>query len=214
MRVLSIKPQETYDILKNMHYAKRLPMIMFSYGLFINKTLKGIVTYGLPPSNSVCIGICGEKFKQDVLELNRLFLFDNNKNEASFLVSHSMKSLPKPKIIVSYADSSMKHTGYIYQATNFLYTGLSYKVKEWRLKNTNKHSRTLYGKYNVEQMRNSDDFECVERSRKHRYLYFIGSKKQKKEYLKNLNYKILSYPKGNNENYEVNHKTITQEILF
>jgi hypothetical protein len=31
--------------------------------------------------------------------------------------------LPKPTIVVSYADTAMGHIGYIYQASNFLFTG-------------------------------------------------------------------------------------------
>jgi hypothetical protein len=71
--------------------------------------------------------------KHLVLELNRLVLKYNKKNEASMLVGKSIKLLPKPKIIISYADISQNHIGYIYQATNFIYTGLSAKRKEWQM---------------------------------------------------------------------------------
>lgn len=40
-----------------------------------------------------------------------------------------------------------------------------------------------------------DDFYLAPRPRKHRYVYFIGSKTQKKHYLKALNYKTEQYPK-------------------
>ena len=214
MKVIGINSYETHDILKNMHYAKRIPNIMFCYGLYENKNLEGIVTYGIPAGRGLCIGVCGEEFQEDVIELNRLFLFNNKKNQASMLVAGSLKLLPKPKIVVSYADSSMNHNGYIYQATNFIYTGLSAKRKEWQMKDSNKHSRTITSQYTLEEMQNSDAFVYIDRPRKHRYIYFVGSKKQKKDYKKKLKYEAQPYPKTQSEKYIVDYKTQTQELLF
>lgn len=109
------------------HYAKRMCSISFSFGLFDpGNLLVGIVTFGMPPSSTLAKSICGEKYKDYVLELNRLVVNDGlPKNALSFFVSNSIKKLPNEKIIVSFADANMNHNGYIYQATNFLYTGLS-----------------------------------------------------------------------------------------
>ena len=214
IKILGIKSEETYDILKNMHYAKRIPNIVNSFGLYECKKLLGIITYGIPASRSLCIGVCGEKFSNDVIELNRLFLIINKKNLASFFVAKTLKLLKKPKIVVSYSDTSMKHNGYIYQASNFFYTGLSAKRKEWRLKNSNKHSKTITEQSTLLERKNSNNYVFVNRPQKHRYVYFIGTKKQKKLYLKNLKYPIQNYPKGQNDKYTINHKTKTQELLF
>lgn len=214
IKILGIKSEETYDILKNMHYAKRIPNIVNSFGLYECKKLLGIITYGIPASRSLCIGVCGEKFSNDVIELNRLFLIINKKNLASFFVAKTLKLLKKPKIVVSYSDTSMNHNGYIYQASNFFYTGLSAKRKEWRLKNSNKHSKTITEQSTLLERKNSNNYVFVNRPQKHRYVYFIGTKKQKKLYLKNLKYPIQNYPKGQNDKYTINHKTKTQELLF
>jgi hypothetical protein len=40
-----------------------------------------------------------------------------------------------------------------------------------------------------------DDFYYRERSRKHRYVYFLGSKTEIKERKAKLRYKVLPYPK-------------------
>ena len=214
IKILGIKSEETYDILKNMHYAKRIPNIVNSFGLYECKKLLGIITYGIQASRSLCIGVCGEKFSNDVIELNRLFLIINKKNLASFFVAKTLKLLKKPKIVVSYSDTSMNHNGYIYQASNFFYTGLSAKRKEWRLKNSNKHSKTITEQSTLLERKNSNNYVFVNRPQKHRYVYFIGTKKQKKLYLKNLKYPIQNYPKGQNDKYTINHKTKTQELLF
>jgi len=215
MKVHQIKYHECEEWLLKIHYAKRLPLIMHSFGLFDNNILIGIVTYGMPASPSLCVGICGAEYRDRVLELNRLCLLYNRKNEASFLVGNSLKLLPKPTIVVSYADTSMNHNGYIYQATNFIYTGLSAKRTEWRIRGSNRHSRTLTAQHSLEEMQNNPDkFHRLDRPQKHRYIYFLGDKKQKKEMLGKLNYNIEPYPKGDYKNYEVGHKPTVQGLLF
>jgi len=123
MIVLPIKTEEAVPWILRKHYAKRLPSISYAFGLYEDGVLIGIVTYGMPASNQLCEGVCGIENKQKVIELNRLCLQDNSKNQASFLVANSIKLLPKPTIIVSYADTAQGHIGYVYQATNFLFTG-------------------------------------------------------------------------------------------
>ena len=92
--------------------------------------------------------------------------------------------MAKPKIIVSYADTAQNHTGYVYQACNFYFTGTT-KPRTDMASKDGKHSRHSLG----------DKNKRVKRSAKHRYVYLIGNKKQIK-YLKScLNYPILKYPK-------------------
>jgi len=195
-RVLPISYNETKPFILNIHYAKRIPsVIQYSFGLFYKSELVGMVSYGTPASPDLCKGICGEEYKHLVKELNRLVLINNIKNEASLLIGKSLKLLKKPLIIVSYADTSQNHTGYIYQATNFSYTGLSDKRTEWRQKN-------------------SDDFYLIARSRKHRYIYVLANKKDKKNLLKKLKYPILEYPKFQNKNYKTDTNIPTQRLLI
>ena len=123
--ITPISYDETKPFILNIHYAKRMPSISYAYGLFKNNKLIGIVSYGSPSSPSLCSGIAGKKYKHLVLELNRLVLKENRKNQASILIGASFKLLPKPKIIVSYADTAQDHLGVVYQATNFMFTGTS-----------------------------------------------------------------------------------------
>jgi hypothetical protein len=167
--------------------------------------LTGVVTYGTPSSSSLREGICGATFVNQVLELNRLCLVENRPNEASMLVSLSLKKLPQFRIIVSYADTAQKHLGVVYQATNFYYTGLSAKRTDWVVDGMEHlHGQTIAdmtrGKTDRAQiMRDTfgDKFRLEPRSRKHRYVTFTGSKGQKKLLLSNLQYPILPYPKEN-----------------
>tara|TARA_R100000664_G_scaffold32843_1_gene48497 strand:+ start:498 stop:1187 length:690 start_codon:yes stop_codon:yes gene_type:complete len=208
--VSSIKPKETHLWLLNKHYAKRIPSISYAFGIFNGKALIGICTFGSPPSNALCVGVCGKKFKSHVMELNRLCVNDSkDKNVTSYFLSSCLKMIPKPKIIVSYADTSKNHHGYIYQATNWIYTGLSAKRTErFDKNNPNKHSKT------VTQTMNYKELSIRERPQKHRYIYFLGSKKQKRIYNKSLNYQIKNYPKGKNKNYDASYSPNTQIIMF
>ena len=151
LKVLPIKSVDTYNWLLKKHYAKRIPNITNAFGLFDESELIGVVTYGIPPSPALCMGVCGEEHSSKVLELNRLCLQDNDKNQSSFLISQSLKMLPKPKIVISYADISQGHVGYVYQATNFLYTGLSAKRTEWRIIGSNLHSKTITEQSTIEE---------------------------------------------------------------
>jgi hypothetical protein len=184
LMVKQINYAETKYLILNIHYAKRMPSISYAYGLFDKDKMVGLVSYGSPASPTLCKGICGLEYKSEVIELNRLVLVNNNKNEASYLIGKSLKMLPKPKIIVSYADSAQDHTGYIYQATNFLFTGTT-KPRTDIASADGKHSRHHSG----------DKSKRAYRSAKHRYVTFIGNKTQKKNYLKALNYKVQNYPK-------------------
>ena len=216
MRIIPIEPKETYDWLLNVHYAKRIPQIMKAFGLYDDDKLVGVVTYGIPASPSLCMGICGKEYTEIVLELNRLCLLDNHKNLASKLVSGSIKQLPKPTIVVSYADNKQGHVGYVYQATNFLYTGLSEKRVDWAIRGLeHKHSKTISDGMTLEKIKEKygDDFYYTERSRKHRYIIFHGSKNDKKILKSKLKYKTQPYPKGKTKQYEINHKPSTQIIM-
>jgi hypothetical protein len=110
--------------------------------------------------------------------------------------------LPKPSIVVSYADTDQSHVGYVYQACNFIYTGLSAKRTDWKVKGMEKlHGQTIgdlsrgCDGSRVEWMREKfgDDFYLEDRPRKHRYIYVTGKNKAIKAAIK---YQQEPFPKG------------------
>jgi len=205
--IKSIDPFLTYDWLLHKHYAKRLCSISYSFGLFDSENiLNGVLTIGKPASHSLCIGICGIKNKDFVYELNRLVINDNlEKNIASYFISNVLKLLPK-MILVSYADSKQNHHGYVYQATNWIYTGKTKERTDIGL-DDNTHSR--HYKKGIDTKANRKF-----RSSKHRYCFFIGSKQDKKEFIKSLKYNIEPYPKGHNKRYDASYQPVIQTTLF
>lgn len=126
-RVAPIEHQDCIQWCLYKHYAHRMPSISFAYGLFDKEgEMVGVCTFGVPASPSLVKGAIGEEYKDNFLELNRLCVNDGlPKNALSFFVSQSLKMLPTPMVVVSYADSGQGHHGYIYQATNWVYTGIT-----------------------------------------------------------------------------------------
>ena len=216
--VQQIPSSETHDWLLHKHYAKRIPSITWAFGLFDDKmTLQGVCTFGTPASSTLLKGVCGERYSSQVCELNRLVINNNQKNIASFIVAKSIRVLPSPKIIISYADTKLGHHGYVYQAVNFYYTGLSTRFIDPVVEGQEgKHHATFaHGMSNAEiNEKWGDKVQWVERSRKHRYVYLHGDKRQKKEMKAALRYSIEPYPKGDNIRYDASYEPSTQGILF
>lgn len=126
--VKKIPNNEAIPFIIKKHYAHRKCSISFAFGLFKENIIVGVCTFGYPPNQEFNDGACvfGNTIKINTMELNRLFLEDGlPKNTLSFFVSRALKMLPKPMCIVSYADPNFGHHGYIYQATNWIYTGVS-----------------------------------------------------------------------------------------
>lgn len=189
-------------VVKN-HYLHRPCPVSKAFALIEKGGWKvyGIVTYGVPCSSTLLKGICGESEMHNVYELNRLWVSDEvPKNGESYLVGNSIKMLDK-EIIVSFADTSQNHIGFIYQATNFLYCGLSAKFKDPKVKGMETQHHSTYANRmtnkQVEEKFGKDNVYYEERSRKHRYVYFNANRKRRKELRNKLRYKVLPYPKKN-----------------
>ncbi len=191
MFVRKVSRSECADFILNIHYAHRWPSISYVYGLYDGKELIGVVTYGTPPSSTLRNGIAGKEYANYVIELNRLVLKYNRKNEASFLVGNSLRLLQRDRgdsIVVSFADTEQGHLGIVYRATNFKYYGLSAKRTDWKVKGKEHlHGQTIADEFRgvpnrSQAMRDKygEDFYLKDRPRKHRYIYLIGSHKFKK----------------------------------
>jgi len=189
MRVEKITRNDCTPFILGIHYAKRWPSISYAFGLFENAELIGVVTYGTPASRHLQKSACPTD-PQDVIELNRLCLKYNRKNEASFLISKSFKLLPS-KIVVSYADTSQGHVGGVYQASNFFYAGWTDMDRktprfDYACKN-GMHSRNAF--------RNGDgvNSERIKRKPKIKYWTATGSKSEKKSLIKKCGWPSISW---------------------
>lgn len=221
--VRSIDNEQCKEWLLKKHYLKRNTSYSYAFGLFDNNFLVGICTFGNAVPMQMKKSICGDKYMELVYELNRLCTNDNlDKNANSFFLARCFMLLPKPLIIVSYADKSFGHHGYIYQASNFYFTGESHIQFDWKVKGKEHiHIRTLLDEFAFEEDRVNklkekygDELYRVQREPKYRYVYFLGNKKQKKEFLNNKLFDIKPYPKGDNKYYDSSYNPNIQGILF
>ena len=195
MKAVKAIPSELASpFIMNIHYAHRTPCIMYAFGLFVNGDLVGVCTYGMPASPYLCMGVAGKENKGKVIELNRLCFLPgkNGENNASMLVGRSLKMLPKNLFVVSYADTGKGHVGYIYQATNWIYTGMTKQ-------RTDMYSDSGHSRHNCENRKMRQN-----RTAKHRYIYLTGNKKKQ---LAQLKYSISPYPKGDTQRYEVKQQS-------
>ena len=197
--ISEIAYDEAVAFLLPRHYSGRKPVVSKAFGLIEDGVLQAVITYGKPASPSVCVGICGKEYSGNVYELNRLCRSDEYRKPLSHFVSATLRMLkPLDWIVVSYSDTAMNHHGYVYQACNFLYTGTSAPHADKYVPEGSGHNRHAES-FDVRK----DEFS-VERSIKHRYVYFCTkSKRLKKEWMNSLRYPVLPYPKGDNSNYEL-----------
>lgn len=108
------------------HYAHAVPVNTIGYNIFNDKNeWCGVVLFGTGANNHIAspYGMA----QGEVLELVRVAL--NGKQETtSMAVSYALRELKKDapmcKLVVSYADADQGHFGTIYQATNWIYTGI------------------------------------------------------------------------------------------
>ena len=219
--VRTIPEKQTHEWLRKKHYANRIPIIIHSFGIYDQDlTIQGVCTYG-PPARMLNdgYGIFGNRYKVTVFELNRLVINEDlPKNILSFFVAATFKLLPRPVCLVSYADSTVGHHGYIYQATNWLFTGMTATELMYHNKHTGEtiHPRTVVQMFGTRKHNELPDWIEIskESSGKYRYVKFLGSKREVKMMRSLMVYLIEPYPKGDNQRYDASYEPAVQNCLF
>ena len=218
-RVEPIPKEQTHEWLLKKHYAHRIPPIMESFGLYDgDRKLQGVCTFGMPTRMfNDGDAVFGGNLSQRTLELNRLVVNENlGKNVLSFFVSKCLMLLPKPLCVVSYADSNAGHHGYIYQATNWIFTGKTEpRSKFVDINGKDVHERTIWSRYGSEEKAlASKEIIKTQQEGKYRYFQFLGSREEVQRMKSLLAYPIQKYPKGQNSRYDASYKPTTMGTLF
>jgi len=208
MRQRELRVVERADyasLILDVHYAGRWPSVSYGFGLFTEGTLEGVCTFGTPASAPLRAGLAGVEYVSKVLELNRLVLRENHRNDASWLVSASLRALKTlgSFIVISFADTEQHHVGVVYQACGFSYRGLSAKRTDWKIRGQEHlHGQTIADRYRGVKNRAAairadfgDDFYLAPRPRKHRYVKILGNKPFVRDATAALRYPEEPYPK-------------------
>ena len=185
-------------------YAEESKSDFFSSG----ENLVGCLIYGAPVGRLAIKSVSNDLENNQVLELTRLFVYDEYpKNIESCCIGKSFAWLkendPEVEVLISYADPSQNHPGYIYQATNWIYQGNDRSVMErYAVSLTDDpydwmHHRTVfetYGTVGMQELKRQigKTFWIRIEPDKHRYVYLL---RRRKYWIKRLNHPSLPYPK-------------------
>lgn len=139
----------------NYHYSKKIPVNkLVKIGVWEDDKFIGVVIFGLGASAVLHKQFGCTRF--EVCELVRVAL-KSHKTEVSRIISIAIKFLkkenPKLKLCVSFADPLQGHHGGIYQAGNWIYTGMSSPTREYFYNRDWRHVTDVYKRLKKEDVK-------------------------------------------------------------
>lgn len=200
---------------KKYHYTRKASQSILNYGAYYKGELKNLIVYRYPTGRLMAQQVMEGGTNQNTLELIRMVSLEPKpKNMESYCIHKSFEYLKKEmsniKIIISYADNSVGHHGYCYQASGFIYYGQSRPTKEWFLDGVRYHEKNFnmqYGTSSIETLKKMLGNRLVVKNNKgtkSRYYYILAqNKKEKKVIMSKIKVKSQKYPKGNNQRYNL-----------
>jgi adenine modification enzyme len=161
--------------------------------------LLGVVAYNLP-TRSVCASMFGEEYVDNVWHMTRLVLPDAAlRNSESRLIAGSLRMIEKEHAnvwaVVTYAATDAGHIGYVYQATNAIYTGTGGRPTFHTDETGARRGTHLNGHYIDPERAAALGWTLRKGGIKHRYVYILGTKRQRRSRRAMLRFPSLPYPK-------------------
>lgn len=199
MTVTPVSGADVDEFCRRWHYTATGGNTTWTYGLWDGFTLVGVVAYNLP-TMPACQAVFGPERWEWVAHMGRLVCAeDAPRNVESRLIAESLRlfKLDRPVVraVLTYAAQGEGHIGYVYQATNAAYCGQT----------TPKHYyQTAAGvRRPMKQGLNVSMAKAIARGwsvhhepPKHRYIYLLGNRTERREALRLLRYTPQPYPKG------------------
>lgn len=201
MTVGPVAGSDVREFAKRYHYTGVGNNINWRWGLWHGPVLHGVVTYNLP-TRSLCGAVFGPDQGFDkVWHMGRLILSEESpRNSESRLIGGSLRAIerehPHVWAVLTYAATEVGHIGTVYQATNALYTGEGGDATYYTDRDGNRRGTHLDG-YHVNAERAEVMGWIQHRGGvKHRYVYILGSKTQRRQRRALLKLPVLPYPKA------------------
>lgn len=214
--IRQIAKEDALKMIQKYHYSNTLPKLNKYYiGFYLHNELVGVVTlgWGTRPRHTIQ-KIFPSLNTQDYLEIGRMCMTeDMPRNSESQMLSQLVKwirvNIPELKILLTWADGMLGKVGYVYQASNFIYSGYSggemymkdgvkihvRQMKSILIKEGEKDSRITV-RPTLEQMRNYGIQHY--KGRQYRYLMFLCNTKEKDRLLEECMIDLtLDRPKDN-----------------
>jgi hypothetical protein len=200
MRVLDY--QTAKKIITENHYSRTMPCCELALGFYIEQVLNCVIVFGQSATARMAKSLPSPNY----WELVRLFSFDwGGKNIESYCIGKALRYIEQnydKDVIVSFADPSQGHVGGIYQATNWLYCGVTDQTGGYTYFIDGKwqHPRSTVARYGTREHKKILEIDPTIQfkriPRKHRYIFLFGSRAKRKQLLSRHKYPILPYPKN------------------
>jgi hypothetical protein len=202
VREMTVGPASTEDVrefARRYHYTGLGNSATWRWGLWHGVTLLGVVSYNLPTQRT-CASVFGPTHAHRVWHMGRLILADAApRNSESRLIGGSLRAIrrdfPDVWAVVTFAASDVGHVGYVYQATNAIYTGTGGYSAYFLDANGDRRGTLLHGWVSRERAQ-ALGWTRHEDGVKHRYVYVLGTKGQRAARIRQLRLPVLPYPKG------------------
>jgi hypothetical protein len=185
------------------HYLHTVPGgTMLSFGVFFENSLLGALTLGAGPFQGYSL-VWGAQ-RNDCITLTRFWLSEllpsNAESHTLGILLRSLRRYTSLKFLLAYSDPSAGHSGVIYQASNWLYTGLSTPMFHYDFGDgTSRHSRStahILGSHSLKYFSNLGlSVTPIPQKPKYRYIYFLN-----RHWISRLTVPVLPYPKKGEEN--------------
>lgn len=184
---------------QNFHYSQSVPSVQYGYNIYNDEgEWCGVVCFGSGANYHIgdSYGLC----QGEILELVRVAL-NGKQNKTSQCVASALRKLhqqnPLVRMVVSYADIDQQHKGIIYQATNWLYEGITQNNQRcaFIIHGKRYHPKSVYSrgwKQNEQWLKENidPDASTIFGKGKHKYLYCFD-----KKLLKTYKERTKPYPK-------------------
>lgn len=173
---------------ENFHYAKATPAVQLAFNVFNDDNeWCGVICYGSGATPHIASPY--HKWQGQIIELERVAL-NGKQGTTSQALAMSLKMVhkmcPMVDMIVSYADLDQEHAGIIYQATNWIYTGINNEGSRgaFIIHGKKMHPKSVHAKgwkQSLSWLRENVDPDAEEfiTAGKHKYLFPFDKKLRK-----------------------------------
>jgi hypothetical protein len=211
------------DIIEKNHYSGKLSSCRYPLGIFYQtdndhkffaeaeEKLIGVACYGFPVGRRVLGSIFSEEIleNRNILELTRLFIHDGyGKNIESLALGLTFKWMKENA-------KDIKVLIWIYQGCGAFQMAPTFSLRltedgDWM------HSRSVYSKFGSaapEKMKKSigHTFWLKKEASKHRYIYFLGDKKENRKFHSVMKHPVMDYPKNYKNEIEITKVEVEDE---
>lgn len=205
------------SFIERYHYSHTCPNIWMAFGEFFEGKMINCIVFNYCCGRNMASEVMEGGDNTNTIELVRMVSLEPKpKNLESFSISRCVDYIKKNykniKLIISYADNSMGHKGYCYQASGFTYYGQSRPTKHWFLCGKRIHERNLnnlYGTSSYDKLKqilgDNIQYKINDKTKSRYYRIIAQSKVERKHLLKKIKVKTLPFPKGDNERYDLDH---------